>query len=72
MINCSLGSFERADAADHGGVSVTGGERPFGRYGGVLGFRERGGFSLGWMTGRPSTIDGFGRWGLRGAREFAL
>lgn len=37
-------SFQGADAADHGGVSVTDGERPFGRCGGVLGGRRRHGF----------------------------
>jgi hypothetical protein len=63
------GDFERAD--NRGVVSVTGGERPFGRGGGVAGFRERGGFDL-WLNGVAINDDGFSRWGLGGTWEIAL
>jgi len=52
-------------------MPVTGGERPFGRSGGVVCFRQRDGFSL-WLDGEATGGSGLGRWGLRGTWEIAL
>ena len=47
------------------------GERPLGGCGGVVGFRQRDGFSLG-LDGKAVDDSGFGRWCLRGAWEVSL
>ena len=65
------GGFERAYTANHGVVSLADGERPFGRCGGVVGFRQRGGFSL-WLDGEVTSDSRLNGWGLRGTWEIAL
>ena len=52
-------------------MSVASGERPFGRSGGVVCFRQRDGFNL-WLDGEATDGSGLGRWGLRGTWEIAL
>ena len=59
------------DAADHGTVSIPGRDRPLGGCGGVVGFRQRDGFSLG-LDGKVIDDSEFGRWCLRGAWEVSL
>jgi len=65
------GGLERTDAADHSSVSIADGDGPLGGSGGVVGFRQRNGVSLG-LHGKAADESRFGGGCLRRTREAPL